>query len=138
MLICTIILFYFVLYLYLFKECSRKSNCNLKMSLYRSFLLFPSTSTNSGSPRVPLRAHSPPASLTRFRLGCGRRILKLRASPRLLCSSAMAIDDGPTSPSSSLQVISLSFSRYPFEHIVLNWFLYLFCGSGNWDKMEEV
>lgn len=107
--------------LYLFKECSRKSNCNLKMSLYRTFLLFPSTSTNSGSPRLPLRAHSPPASLTRFRLGCGRRILKLRAFPRLLCSSAMAIDDGPTSPSSSLQDIMLHSRAFWVSKETIAW-----------------
>ncbi|KAL6509677.1 Pullulanase 1, chloroplastic [Orobanche gracilis] len=79
------------------------------MSLYRcSSLVFQSTSTNSGSPRVPLRAHPTPAILTRLRpSGARRSILKLRVSPRLRCSSAMPIDDSPISPSSSLQKIML-------------------------------
>ncbi|XP_057798859.1 pullulanase 1, chloroplastic isoform X2 [Salvia miltiorrhiza] len=74
------------------------------MSLYHgSSLQFQSTSTNSGSPRHHLRAHPSQAIPTRRRPGGARRILKLRASPILRCSSAMAIDDGPTSSSSSLQ-----------------------------------
>ncbi|KAH6784145.1 limit dextrinase [Perilla frutescens var. hirtella] len=77
------------------------------MSLHYSSLLFPSSSWNSGPPRHPLRAHPPPASLTRSRLAGSRRILKLRASSRLRCSSAMAVDDGTTTPSSSLQDIML-------------------------------
>ncbi|XP_041998053.1 pullulanase 1, chloroplastic isoform X2 [Salvia splendens] len=72
------------------------------MLLYRcSPLQFQSTSTNSNSPRFQLRPHPPPPAILPWRRpGASRRILKLRASR---CSSAMAIDDGHTSPTSSLQ-----------------------------------
>ncbi|KAL6509660.1 Pullulanase 1, chloroplastic [Orobanche gracilis] len=75
------------------------------MSLHRcSSLVFQSTSFNSCSPRVPLRGHPAPEILTRLRpSGARRSILKLRVSPRLRCSSAMAIDDSLISPPSSLQ-----------------------------------
>ncbi|KAK6136155.1 hypothetical protein DH2020_030089 [Rehmannia glutinosa] len=66
---------------------------------------FLSTPSNSRSPILPLRAGSLSTSLTRSRLGgCRRRrILKLGASSKLRCSSAMSIEEGPTSSSSFLQ-----------------------------------
>ncbi|KAI3472654.1 hypothetical protein Pfo_029175 [Paulownia fortunei] len=73
------------------------------MSLLHSTPPFLSTSKNSRSPRLPLQARSLSTSLTGRRLGGRRRILKLSASTKLRCSSAMVIDEGPTSSSSSLQ-----------------------------------
>ncbi|KAK6136112.1 hypothetical protein DH2020_030128 [Rehmannia glutinosa] len=74
------------------------------MSLLRSPLPFLSTPSNSRSPILPLRAGSLSTSLTRSRLGGRRRRnLKLGASSKLRCSSAMSIEEGPTSSSSFLQ-----------------------------------
>ncbi|GFP94261.1 pullulanase 1 chloroplastic [Phtheirospermum japonicum] len=81
------------------------------MSLLRSSPPFLSTSMNSRSHLLPLHVHSLPVSLTRSPLGGRlRRILKLSAFSKLRCSSAMAIEEGPTSSSSSLQD-SMLYSR---------------------------
>ncbi|KAI3472652.1 hypothetical protein Pfo_029171 [Paulownia fortunei] len=79
------------------------------MSLLHSTPPFLSTSKNSRSPRLPLQARSLSTSLTGRRLGGRRRILKLSASTKLRCSSAMVIDEGPTSSSSSLQQVVFLF-----------------------------
>ncbi|KAL8052039.1 hypothetical protein ABFX02_06G187100 [Erythranthe guttata] len=77
------------------------------MSLLCSSPPFISTFTNYRSPLLPL-----PAIPTQRQLGGGRRrrMIKLSASSKLRCSSAMVIDEGCTSSSSYLQE-EMSYSR---------------------------
>ncbi|PIN04745.1 1,4-alpha-glucan branching enzyme/starch branching enzyme II [Handroanthus impetiginosus] len=91
------------------------------MSLLCSSPRFLHNSKNVSSHRLPPKALPLPTSLTGRRLGGGRRIVKLRASSKLRCSSAMAVNEGPTSSPSSLQDSMLCSRAFWVSKGIIAW-----------------